>query len=326
VLISLSCRFCRILLLERHISCFQEFELTYGGCNHCFDFVRTKLINGNKLKLVDLTNMHDVRGRIDNFIEHCHMHRLWEDINNKLMLQLVHCKLINPHQLIGLYQENKIKPFSAKMDTISVIVEWLTRKITAIRYSHERSTKVFDPVVEIKKVNLASAEASVGQEMTPENLGVDFSSTALVTQFIDVEAEFQDEYKQGHPDNYSLEETVEDDTDSDAERLEGNVMYNRTRENSGQKKPEMQVILACPLCQSTGSTKLATLARKIRQDVNTRYKTVGKLLLCHNCFSPDHKAKYCKRPSKCRIPGCDYRHHTYIVTSNCSRKELSYNS
>jgi hypothetical protein len=48
-------------------------------------------------------------------------------------------------------------------------------------------------VVEIKKVNLASAEASVGQEMAPEDLGVDFSSTALVTQFIDVETEFQDE-------------------------------------------------------------------------------------------------------------------------------------
>jgi hypothetical protein len=125
---------------------------------------------------------------------------------------------MNQHQLIGLFSENKIKPFTAKMDTTSVIVEWLTRKITAIRYAQERSTKVFDPVVEIKKVNLASAEASVGQEMAPEDLGVDFSSTALVTQFIDVEAKFQDECEQGHPDNYNLEETVKDDSDYDAER------------------------------------------------------------------------------------------------------------
>jgi hypothetical protein len=90
----------------------------------------------------------------------------------------------------------------------------------------------------MKKVNLASAEASVGQPMAPEDLGVDFSSTALVTQFIDVEAEFQDEYEQGHPDNYSRGETVGEDSDLDAERLEGNVMYNRPRENSGQRKPE----------------------------------------------------------------------------------------
>jgi hypothetical protein len=231
------------------------------------------------------------------------------------MLQLVHCKVINQHQLTGLYQENEIKLFSAKMDTISVIVEWLTRKITAIRYAQERSTKVFDPVVEIKKVNVASAEASVGQEMAPEHLGVDFSSTALVSQFIDVEAKFQDEYEQDHPDNYSLEETVKDNSDSDAERLQGNVMYNRTRENSGQKKPERkpQVIMACPLCQSTGNTKLHWLVKcetLLGQDVNTRYKTVGKLLLCHNCFSSDHKAKNCKRRSKCKIAGCEYRHHT----------------
>jgi hypothetical protein len=44
--------------------------------------------------------------------------------------------------------------------------------------------------------------------MAPENLGVDFSSTALVTQFLDVEAKFQDNYEQGHPDNYSLEDVV----------------------------------------------------------------------------------------------------------------------
>jgi hypothetical protein len=32
--------------------------------------------------------------------------------------------------------------------------------------------------------------------MATENLGVDFLSTALVAQFIDVEADFQDEYEQ----------------------------------------------------------------------------------------------------------------------------------
>jgi hypothetical protein len=144
------------------------------------------------------------------------------------------------------------------MDTISKIVECLARKITAIRYAQERSTKDFDPVVEIKKVNLALAEARVGQEMAPEDLGVDFSSTALVTQFTDDEAEFQDEYEQGHPDNYNQEETVKDDLDSDAERHEGNVMYNRTREKSDYKKPERktQVIPPCPLCLSKGENKL----------------------------------------------------------------------
>jgi hypothetical protein len=171
-----------------YVDLIEELELMYGGRNPCFDFVRTKLINGNKLKLPHLTNMHDVRGRIENFIEHCHMHGLSEDIDNKLMLQLVHNKLMNQNQLIGLYTENSVNPFIAKMDTISVIVEWLTRKITAIRYAQERLTKVFDPVVEIKKVNLASAEAIVGQEMAREDLGVDFSSTALLTQFIDDEA------------------------------------------------------------------------------------------------------------------------------------------
>jgi hypothetical protein len=141
----------------------EELELTYRGLNRCFDFVRTKLINGSKLKLNDLTSMHDVRGRIENFIEHCHMHGLSKGINNKLMLQLVHCKVMIPHHLTQLYQENEIKPFSAKMDTISVIVEWLTRRITAIRYAQERSTKVFDPVVEIKKVNLASQRQALAK-------------------------------------------------------------------------------------------------------------------------------------------------------------------
>jgi hypothetical protein len=251
------------------------------------------------------------------------MHGLSEDINNKLMLQLVHCKVMFPHQLTALYQENEIKPFSAKMDTISVIVEWLTRKITAIKYAQERSTKVFDPIVETRKVNVASAEESDGQEMAQGNLGVDFSSTALVTQFVDVEAEFQDDYKQGHPDNYSLE----DDSDSDTERLEGNVMYGRTKENPGHNKRERkpQVIPACPLCLSMGSSKLHWLVKcetLLGQDVSTRYRTIVKLSLCHNCFSPDHKARDCKRTSKCKIPGCDYRHHT-LLHQTAAEKSLA---
>jgi hypothetical protein len=47
-----------------YVDLIEELELTYGGCNRCFDFVRRKLVNGSKLKLGDLTNMHDVRGRI----------------------------------------------------------------------------------------------------------------------------------------------------------------------------------------------------------------------------------------------------------------------
>jgi hypothetical protein len=89
------------------------------------DFVRTKLINRNKFKLNNLTNMHDVRGRIENFIEHCHMHGLGKDIDNKMMLQLVHNKLMSQNQLTALYTENSVNPFIAKMDTISAIVEWL---------------------------------------------------------------------------------------------------------------------------------------------------------------------------------------------------------
>jgi hypothetical protein len=182
------------------------------------------------------------------------------------------------------------------MDTISMIVEWLTRNISAIRYAEERSTKVFDPLVEIKKVNLASAEASLGQEMAPEDLVVDFSSTALITQFRDDEAEFQDEYDQGHPDNYNQEETVEDNSDSDAEKCEGNVMYNRTGEKLERKS---QAIIPCPLCLRKGDTKLHWLVKcetLIGQEVNMRYKTIWKLLPCNNCFAPDHKARDCKRP------------------------------
>jgi hypothetical protein len=61
-----------------------------------------------------------------------------------------------------------------------VIDKWLTRKITAIRYAQERSTKVFDPIAEVKKFNLASAKASAGQDMAPEDLAVDFTSTTSV--------------------------------------------------------------------------------------------------------------------------------------------------
>jgi hypothetical protein len=68
-----------------YVDLIQELQLTYGGRNRCFDFVRTKLIKGSKLKLNDLTNMHDVRGRIENFIKHCHMHGLSKDIDNKLI-------------------------------------------------------------------------------------------------------------------------------------------------------------------------------------------------------------------------------------------------
>jgi hypothetical protein len=71
--------------VSMYVDLIEELELMYGGLNRCFDFVRTKLINGSKLKLNDLTNMHDVRGRIENFIEHCHMHGLSKDINNKMM-------------------------------------------------------------------------------------------------------------------------------------------------------------------------------------------------------------------------------------------------
>jgi hypothetical protein len=228
------------------------------------------------------------------------------------------------NQLTVLYTENSVNPFIAKMDTISVIVEWLTRKITAIRYAQERSTKVFDPVAEIKKVNLASAKASIGQDMAPEDLTVDFTSTALINQFGDDEADFQEQYDNGHPDNYNQDETVEDDLSSDTEQLEGNVMYNKTGEKSDYKKSERKtvVVTPCPLSISKGDTMLHWLIKcktLIGQEVKTRYKTIGKLELCHNCFSPDHKVRDCKRPSKCKIAGCDYRHHTLLHQTAAER-------
>jgi hypothetical protein len=96
-----------------YVDLIEELELTYGGRNRCFDFVRTKLVNKSKLKLNNLRNMHDVRERIENFIEHCHMHGLGDDILNKMMLQLVHVKLMNQNQLTALYTENTICPFTA---------------------------------------------------------------------------------------------------------------------------------------------------------------------------------------------------------------------
>jgi hypothetical protein len=261
--------------------------------------------------------MHDVRGRIENFIKHCHMHGLGKDIDNKMMLQLVHNKLMSQNQLTVLYTENSVNHFIAKMDTLSMIVEWLTRKITAIRYAQEGSTKVFDPVVEIKKVNLASAEASLGQNMAQEDLVVDFSSTALITQFRDDEADFKEEYDEGHPDNYNQKVTVEDDSGSDTEKFKENVMYNKTEEKLEYKKSERktQVIPPCPLCLSKGETKMHWLIKcetLMGQEPNERHKTIQLLVLCKNCFSRDHKARDCTQPSKCRVEGCDYRHHTML--------------
>jgi hypothetical protein len=130
--------------------------------------------------------------------------------------------------------------------------------------------------------------------MAPENLGVDFSSTALVTQFLDVEAEFQDNYEQGHPDNYSIEDVVKDVSDSDTEKLEGNVMYYRIREKASRRQPERktQVVPSCPLCQCKGENNLHWLTKCkafIDQGVNKRRKTFILLDLCKNCFSKDHK-------------------------------------
>jgi hypothetical protein len=213
------------------------------------------------------------------------------------------------------------------MDTISVIVKWLTRKITAIRYPQESSIKVFDPIAEVKKVNLASAEASAGQDMAPEDIAVKFTSTAMITQFGDDDADFQAEYDNDHPDNYSNHnELVADGSESDMEQLEGNVFvsYNKARDKTEYKKSERktQVVPPCHMCISNGETKLHWLIKcetLVGQEVNTRYKTIGKLLLCHNCFSPDHKTRDCKRPSKCKIAGCDYRHHTLLHQTAAER-------
>jgi hypothetical protein len=168
---------------------------------------------------------------------------------------------MNQNQLTALYTEHTICPFTTKMDTIAVIDELLTRKITAIRYAQERSTKVFDPIAEVKKVNLTSAKASAGQDMAPEDLAVGFTSTALITQFGDDEADFQAEYDNGHPNIYSNHnDLVADGSESDTEQLEGNVFvsYNKAGGKSEYKKSERkkQVVPQCPLCLSNGDTKL----------------------------------------------------------------------
>jgi hypothetical protein len=150
-----------------------------------------------------------------------------------------------------------------------------------------------------------------------ENLGVDFSSTVLATQFMDVEAEFQINYKQGHPDNYSLEDVVKDDSDSDTERLEGNVMYYRIREKASQRQPERktQVAPPCPLCLSKGEHSLHWLTKCkafIDQGVNERRKTFRILDLCKNCFSRDHNTKECAIFLKCKVKRCDNKHHSLL--------------
>jgi hypothetical protein len=148
--------------------------------------------------------------------------------------------------------------------------------------------------------------------------------TALITQFRDDEAEFQDEYDQGHPDNYNQEETVEENSDSDTEKCEGNVMYNRTGEKRDYNKPERktQVIPQCPLCLSKGENKVHWLIKCntfIGQGVNERHRTFVQLVLCKNCFSRDHKAKDCTKSSKCKVERCDYKHHTMLHMTTAER-------
>jgi hypothetical protein len=130
-------------------------------------------------------------------------------------------------------------------------------------------------------------------------------------------------------DNHSNhDKTVADNSGSDTEQLEGNVMYNKTGEKSDYRKSERktQVVPPCPLCLSKGETKLHWLVKYetlIGPEVSERQKTMQLLVLCRNCFSTDHKARDCTRPSKCKIAECNYRHHTLLQHQTAAERSIA---
>ena len=72
----------------------------------------------------------------------------------------------------------------------------------------------------------------------------------------------------------------------------------------------MRVPPKCPLCKN--KHVLARCRDFKRLSVDQRFQFVRKNRLCDNCLLPGHFVKVCFESSFCKIPGCKFKHSTYL--------------
>jgi hypothetical protein len=140
-----------------------ELEQRYGGPFRAFNFVKIKLLNGNKLNLRVLKSVNDVRNRVLAFVDHCYAHNQREYLESDAFMDDVNNNLLSESLLQQLWIDHYTLRLKEPLSSIKVIAEWLDvvqskLKLNLARMRTNRVVAAVNPSSgTVRKSNIASA-------------------------------------------------------------------------------------------------------------------------------------------------------------------------
>jgi hypothetical protein len=126
---------------ESYYNLIYQLEEQFGGTQRALQFVKMRLLQGEKLKLHDLSSIHSVKARLLNFINHCRDHHLMDQVENTVMQDRVFKALLNEHLLEQLVKDHHIVHFEHALESIEIIVDWLKYRAMLLGYIEQRLEK-----------------------------------------------------------------------------------------------------------------------------------------------------------------------------------------
>jgi hypothetical protein len=100
-------------------------EQRYGGQFRAFNFVKLRLLNGNKLNLRDLKSVNEVRNRVLAFVDHCYAHDQRDYLDSDAFMDDVNNSLLSENLLQQLWIDRLTLGLEEPLSSIKLIAEWL---------------------------------------------------------------------------------------------------------------------------------------------------------------------------------------------------------
>jgi hypothetical protein len=140
---------------ESYYNLIYQLEIQFGGKARALLFVKLKLIQGDKLRIQDLSSIYTVKTRLINFINHCREHHLMDQVHNSVMQDRVFKALLTDHNLEQLLKDHHTVHFNHSLDSMEIIVDWLDYRATMLSYIEQRLEKghTFKPITGKSKLS-----------------------------------------------------------------------------------------------------------------------------------------------------------------------------
>jgi len=321
----------------------QKFEQYFGGKERATRYVSEQLYGHPKLNTADYNSCVSTLSVLERFIEHSQMHGDESSLRQRVQVQRVFEKLLQPAHVRAIKKDKQLKLLRRSENTVHIVVEWLRKIIAQWDYVKDKL-----PASSLKSTTSKPASSTAARSSASRRFVSRPRPTTLVADVADAEEASADDSEPIYEEDDSyhhLEDDAEDSTEPevagagaspgvepsstledevDCDHLEGFAYADEATYTffvNDIMKPNKQFI-DCGYCKKAKNQKIKHPIWKCpdfqKLSVDGRKKWVAGDKRCVNCLSSSHTFKECTSKYKCRI--CERKHSTLLHDQTSIKK------